>query len=46
MLDDEPNLAAVVTIASRFQGFTSRRPEGRDALAAVTKFEPHLIVSV
>jgi len=45
VVDDEPNLAEVVTMALRFNGFTVETAgTGRDALAAVTKFKPHLMV--
>jgi two-component system OmpR family response regulator len=45
VVDDEPNLAEVVTMALRFQGFTVETAgTGRDALAAVAKFKPHLMV--
>src|ERR1700719_707050 len=43
--DNEPNLAEVVTMALRFQGFTVQTAgTGREALAAVAKFKPHLMV--
>jgi len=45
VVDDEPNLAEVVTMALRFNGFTvETAATGREALAAVSKFKPHLIV--
>jgi two-component system, OmpR family, response regulator len=45
VVDDEPNLAEVVTMALRFQGFTVETAgTGREALAAVAKFKPHLMV--
>ncbi|MCW2991643.1 MAG: two component transcriptional regulator, winged helix family [Solirubrobacterales bacterium] len=45
VVDDEPNIADVVTMALRYQGFTAESAgTGRDALAAVTAFKPHLIV--
>jgi two-component system OmpR family response regulator len=45
VVDDEPNLAEVVTMALRFQGFTVQSAgTGREALAAVARFKPHLIV--
>jgi two-component system, OmpR family, response regulator len=45
VVDDEPNLAEVVTMALRFQGFTVQTAgTGREALAAVAKFKPHLMV--
>jgi len=45
VVDDEPNLLEVVTLALRFQGFTVETAgSGREALAAVAKFRPHLMV--
>jgi two-component system OmpR family response regulator len=45
VVDDEPNLAEVVTMALRFQGFTvEMAATGREALAAVAAFKPHLMV--
>jgi two-component system, OmpR family, response regulator len=45
VVDDEPNIAEVVTMALRFNGFTvETAATGREALAAVSKFKPHLIV--
>ncbi len=45
VVDDEANLAEVVTMALRFQGFTvETASSGREALAAVGKFKPHLMV--
>ena len=45
VVDDEPNLAEVVTMALRFQGFEVRTAaSGREALAAVHRFKPHLMV--
>jgi two-component system, OmpR family, response regulator len=45
VVDDEPNLAEVVTMALRFQGFTvETAASGREALAAVRRFKPHLMV--
>jgi two-component system OmpR family response regulator len=45
VVDDEPNLAEVVTMALRFNGFTVETAgTGREALAAVTRFKPHLMV--
>ena len=43
VVDDEPNLVEVLTMALRFQGFESAA-SGREALAAVTRFKPHLMV--
>jgi two-component system OmpR family response regulator len=45
VVDDEPNLVEVVTMALRFQGFTvASAASGHEALAAVASFKPHLIV--
>ena len=45
VVDDEPNLVEVVTMALRFQGFTVQAAAtGREALAAATSFKPHLMV--
>jgi two-component system OmpR family response regulator len=45
VVDDEPNLAEVVTMALRFHGFTvETAATGHEALAAVGKFKPHLMV--
>jgi two-component system OmpR family response regulator len=45
VVDDEPNLAEVVTMALRFQGFAVETAgTGREALAAVSSFKPQLIV--
>ena len=45
VVDDEQNLVEVVTMALRFQGFTvETAATGREALAAVAKFKPHLMV--
>jgi len=45
VVDDEPNLAEVVTMALRFNGFTvETAATGREALTAVSKFKPHLMV--
>ena len=45
VVDDEPNLAEVVTMALRFQGFAvETAATGAEALAAVAKFKPHLMV--
>jgi two-component system OmpR family response regulator len=45
VVDDEPNIADVVTMALRYQGFAAETAgTGRDALAAVSSFRPHLIV--
>jgi two-component system OmpR family response regulator len=45
VVDDEPNIAEVVTMALRFNGFTvETAASGREALAAVGSFKPHLMV--
>ncbi|MEA2230817.1 MAG: two-component system, OmpR family, response regulator [Solirubrobacteraceae bacterium] len=45
VVDDEPNIADVVSMALRFQGFAVQTAgTGRDALAAVRSFDPHLLV--
>jgi two-component system, OmpR family, response regulator len=45
VVDDEPALAEVVTMALRFHGFTVQSAAtGREALAAVASFKPHLMV--
>jgi len=45
VVDDEPNIVEVVAMALRFQGFTVETAgTGRDALAAVSSFKPHLMV--
>jgi two-component system OmpR family response regulator len=45
VVDDEPNIVEVVTMALRFQGFAVQgAATGREALAAATSFKPHLMV--
>jgi two-component system OmpR family response regulator len=45
VVDDEPNIVDVVSMALRFQGFTVQSAgTGRDALSAVASFRPHLMV--
>jgi DNA-binding response OmpR family regulator len=45
VVDDEPNIADVVSMALRFQGFAVETAgTGGDALAAVRDFDPHLLV--
>src|SRR3954462_11331824 len=45
VVDDEPNIADVITMALRYQGFeVQAAATGRDAIAAVGTFRPHLIV--
>jgi len=45
VVDDEPNIVDVISMALRFQGFgVETAGTGTDALAKVTAFRPHLIV--
>jgi two-component system OmpR family response regulator len=45
VVDDEPNIVEVISMALRFQGFAvETAATGREALAAVTSFKPHLMV--
>jgi two-component system OmpR family response regulator len=45
VVDDEPNIVDVVSMALRFQGFTVESAgNGADAIAAVSSFKPQLIV--
>ena len=45
VVDDEPNLVEVLSMALRYQGFAVQTAAtGREALAAVTSFKPHLMV--
>jgi two-component system OmpR family response regulator len=45
VVDDEPNIADVVSMALRFQGYgVETAGSGADAVAAVGSFKPHLIV--
>src|SRR5580693_6601386 len=45
VVDDEPNLAEVVTMALRFQGFTVQGAvDGREAIAKIASFKPHLMI--
>ncbi len=45
VVDDEPNLVEVVAMALRFQGFTVQTAaNGREAIAQVAAFKPHLMV--
>lgn len=45
VVDDEPNIVDVVSMALRFQGFAVESAgTARDALAAVRSFDPHLMV--
>jgi two-component system OmpR family response regulator len=45
VVDDEPNPVEVLTMALRFQGFeVEGAASGREALSAVMRFKPHLMV--
>jgi two-component system OmpR family response regulator len=45
VVDDEPNIVDVVSMALRFQGFAVEGAgTGREALERVTSFKPHLMV--
>src|SRR3954453_16751814 len=45
VVDDEPNIADVISMALRFQGFTVESAgDGRSALEAVASFKPDLLV--
>src|SRR5437763_11353096 len=45
VVDDEPNIVDVLSMALRYQGFSvESAANGRDALAAVASFRPHLMV--
>jgi two-component system, OmpR family, response regulator len=45
VVDDEPNIAEVITMALRYQGFAVQTAAtGREAIAAVSEFKPHLMV--
>ncbi|HXR28929.1 MAG TPA: response regulator transcription factor [Solirubrobacteraceae bacterium] len=45
VVDDEPSIVELITMALRFQGFTVESAgSGREAVAAVTRFKPQLIV--
>jgi hypothetical protein len=45
VVDDEPNILDVISMALRFQGFRVDTAEnGRAALAAVRSFQPHLML--
>src|SRR2546430_15400417 len=45
VVDDEPNLVEVLTMALRLQGFeVEGAANGREALSAVMRFKPHLMV--
>src|SRR6195256_3944932 len=45
VVDDEPNIVDVITMALKFQGFTVEAAgTGQAAIAAVAEFKPDLIV--
>ena len=45
VVDDEPNILDVITMALRFQGFeVETAANGREALAEVRSFQPHLML--
>jgi two-component system OmpR family response regulator len=45
VVDDEPNILDVITMALRYQGFEiATADSGQGALSAVTSFRPHLIL--
>jgi two-component system OmpR family response regulator len=45
VVDDEPNIVDVISMALRFQGFAVESAgTGADALTATTAFKPHLII--
>jgi two-component system OmpR family response regulator len=45
VVDDEPNIVDVISMALRFQGFdVAAAGTGREALSAVADFKPHLMV--
>ena len=45
VVDDEPNIVDVISMALRYQGFTvESAANGRDALSAVADFKPHLLL--
>jgi two-component system OmpR family response regulator len=45
VVDDEPNIVDVVSMALRFQGFTVETAgSGQEAIAGVASFRPHLMV--
>jgi two-component system OmpR family response regulator len=45
VVDDEPNIVELISMALRFQGFVvATAASGREAIAAVGAFKPHLIV--
>jgi two-component system, OmpR family, response regulator len=45
VVDDEPNIVEVLTMALRYQGFeVASAPNGQEALAQVSAFRPHLML--
>ncbi|HEX3509486.1 MAG TPA: response regulator transcription factor [Solirubrobacteraceae bacterium] len=45
VVDDEANICEVISMALRYQGFTvESAATGRESIAAVTRFKPHIIV--
>ncbi len=45
VVDDEPSIVEVISMALRYQGFeVETAATGRDAIAAVARFKPHLLV--
>jgi two-component system OmpR family response regulator len=45
VVDDEPNIAQLVAMALRYEGFVAETAsDGRGALAAVRAFGPHLVI--
>jgi two-component system OmpR family response regulator len=45
VVDDEPNIIEVIAMALRFEGFeVETASTGREAVAAVSRFKPHLMV--
>ena len=45
VVDDEPNIAQLLGMALRYEGFVVETAgDGRGALAAVRSFGPHLVV--
>jgi two-component system OmpR family response regulator len=45
VVDDEPSIVDVISMALRYQGFTVETAgSGHEAISAVTRFKPHLMV--
>jgi two-component system OmpR family response regulator len=45
VVDDEPNIADVISMALRYEGFdVATAANGQDALAGVESYRPHLMV--